>query len=142
MRTGAPVVQGLTGAAGAAGATGAAGGAGAALTGAQGSTWQHCLAPQEPPVHTAAGFLGALPAGQVKLAHVGGGGVVVTVDCGPAVVQGFKWQQTPSLHLPPAQTTLLPRFVLPFGQVKLAQVKAGVVVTVVARGFGVVVTVL
>merc|ERR1719375_1166462 len=48
----------------------------AGLIGAHGSTAQHCLAEHVPPVQTAPAFLAALPAGHVKLAHVGGGGVV------------------------------------------------------------------
>jgi hypothetical protein len=82
-----------------------------------------------------------VPDGQVKLAQVGGGGVVVTVVAGVevtvvvmCVVQGFWLQQVAMLHLPAAQTIVsaCAFFDQPLGHVKSPQLGGGVVVTVVA----------
>merc|ERR1719224_383227 len=87
-----------------------------------GAGWQHCFCPHLRLKHTAPAFWGMVPAAHVKLAQVGGGGVVVavvagvvvtvvagvvvTVLCGPAVVQGSSWQQRALLQLPPGHTVV------------------------------------
>jgi len=83
---GGPVVQGFTYGAGVGtGTTGAGVGAGATgPTVAQGAAWQHCCLEHTPSAHTTPALAGSAfePDGQVKLAQVGGGGVVVTVVAG------------------------------------------------------------
>merc|ERR1719224_284511 len=50
-----------------------------------GAGWQHCFCPHLRLKHTAPAFWGMVPAAHVKLAQVGGGGVVVAVDAGVVV---------------------------------------------------------
>jgi hypothetical protein len=54
---------------------------------AQGFFWQHCSLEHTPSAHTTPALAGTafVPDGQVKLAQVGGGGVVVTVVAGVVV---------------------------------------------------------
>merc|ERR1719199_1664209 len=114
----ATVVHGL------AGAAGAGVGAGALMfCGAQGFNLQHCFSPHLRPAQTSAGFTGSEPAGQAKLAQVGGGGVVVAVV--PGVVVTVE-QGAFGVVVTVVTTTVVP----------------GIVVTVEQGAFGVVVTVV
>jgi len=116
-----------------------------------GMTMQQNAESQVPVAHTALSEILEYPVSQVKLAQVGAGLVVVGAGVGGGTygvvvtVVGMTMQQNAESQVPVAHTALSEILEYPVSQVKLAQVGAGVVVTVAAGvvvGAGVVVTVV
>jgi len=106
---------------------------------------QHVSLVHFPLAQTVSSGLLLKPDGQVKLPQVGAGVVVTVLHGGFGVVVTVVvifTQQVASVHLPLAQTVSSGLLSKPDGQVKLPQVGAGVVVTVLQGGFGVVVLVM
>lgn len=103
---------------------------------------QHVASVHLPLAQTVSLSLPSKPDGHVKDPHVGAGVVVTVLQGGFGVVVTvvtISLQHVAFVHLPLAQTVSSGLLSKPAGQLKLAQVGAGVVVTVLHGGFGVVV---